>query len=255
MVTDERLPESAANGPSDDSFPVVAIGASAGGLEAFTRLLRRLPADTGMAFVFVQHLAPTHESILPHLLSRETVMPVEAVEDGAVLAPNRVYVIPPNATMTVSGVTLALTARKGAGTVVDGFLRSLGESHLGRAVAVILSGTGSDGALGVGAIAEANGVVIAQDPKSAKFDGMPRSAIATGCVDFILPPEAIAEELARIAREPRLLPEQPAESAEQPYPEEDFRPVAEPSGMPRGSTFRNIGGARFNGGCCAGSPC
>jgi two-component system, chemotaxis family, CheB/CheR fusion protein len=157
-------------------FPIVAVGASAGGLEAFTRLLQHLPADTGMAFVFIQHLAPKHESILAELLSRHTAMPVTPVENGAILSPNKVYVIPPNVAMTVSGLTLALKPRVSAGTAIDGFLRSLAEGRKSGGIAVILSGTGSDGALGVQAIAEEGGVVFAQDPGSVNFDGMPRAA-------------------------------------------------------------------------------
>ena len=190
---------------AQEPFAVVAAGASAGGLEAFTELLRCLPADTGMAFVFIQHLAPGHESMLPQLLSRESAMPVSQVEDGTVLAPNHVYVIPPNAAMTVSGLVLALKARGAVGTTIDGFLRSLAASRKSLAIAVILSGTGSDGTLGVQAVAEEGGVVFAQDPASAKFDSMPRSAIATGCVDFVLPAPEIGAELARVAREPRLI--------------------------------------------------
>lgn len=224
MVSDEPTSESATEPPigeqsgerrqTDPPFPVVAVGGSAGGLESFTALLRYLPPDTGMAFVFIQHLAPSHESMLPQLLSRETAMPVNQIEDGALLSPDHVYVIPPNAAMTISGLALSLTPRAAAGTAIDGFLRSLAVSQKSRAVAVILSGTGSDGALGIQAIAEEGGVVFAQEPQSAKFDGMPRSAIATGCVDFVLPPETIATELARIAHEPRLIQRGPPEAAE-----------------------------------------
>jgi two-component system, chemotaxis family, CheB/CheR fusion protein len=204
-VRPESSDNSRPGGPQSPSFPVVAIGASAGGLEAFTELLRGLPVDTGMAFVLIQHLSPDHESMLARLLSRETAMPVSEVEDGTVLAPNHVYVIPPNAAITISGLALAVKPRDAAGTAVDGFLRSLAESRKSAAVAVVLSGTGSDGALGVQAVGGEGGVVFAQDPTSARFDGMPRSAIATGCVDLVLPPEGIAAELARIAREPHLL--------------------------------------------------
>jgi two-component system CheB/CheR fusion protein len=199
------VPVSGPEGPQPPSFPVVAIGASAGGLEAFTELLRGLPVDTGMAFVLIQHLSPDHESMLTRLLSRETAMTVNEIADGTVISPNQVYVIPPNAAMTISGPGLTLGPREGAGTAIDAFLRSLAESRKSAAVAVILSGTGSDGALGVQAVSEEGGVVFAQDPASAKFDGMPRSAIATGCVDLVLPPEGIAAELARIAREPHLI--------------------------------------------------
>jgi two-component system CheB/CheR fusion protein len=201
----------------DQDFPVVGVGASAGGLEAFADLLHGLPADTGMAYVFIQHLEPNHESILAHLLSRESAMPVTQAEDGTVLLPNHVYVIPANAAMTVSGLVLALKPRVATATVIDTFLRSLAESRKNGAIAVILSGTGSDGALGVQAIAEEGGVVFAQDPVSAKFDGMPRSAIATGCVDFVLPTDAIAAEIPKIAREPHVIQRDiPAHSAEFP---------------------------------------
>jgi two-component system CheB/CheR fusion protein len=224
-TTDE---ESFETQQADALFPVIAIGASAGGLEAFTGLLRHLPEDTGMAFVFIQHLAPSHESMLPQLLSRETAMPVNQIEDGVLLSPNHVYVIPPNAAITVSGLALALSPRAGTGTAIDGFLRSLAVNHKSRAVAVILSGTGSDGTLGVEAIAEEGGVVFAQEPESAGFDGMPRSAIATGCVDFVLSPEGIATEIARISREPRLidrdLPELSKRSSDS---ESEFQAVAD----------------------------
>ena len=203
-------------------FAVVAAGASAGGLEAFTELLRCLPADTGMAFVFIQHLAPGHESMLPQLLSRESAMPVSQVEDGTVLAPNHVYVIPPNAAMTISGLVLALKARGTVGTTIDSFLRSLAASRKSMAIAVILSGTGSDGTLGVQAVAEEGGVVFAQDPASAKFDSMPRSAIATGCVDFVLTAPEIGAELARVAREPRLIHRKIPEIPEQGPDSESF---------------------------------
>ena len=216
IVEPENYGPADPNTDSDRQVAVVAVGASAGGLEAFTALLRRLPVDTGLAFVFIQHLAPQHSSMLAKLLSRETEMPVHQVEDGAVLAPNQVYVIPPNAAMTISGLALALQPRDGPGTAIDSFLGSLAASRKNSAIAVILSGTGSDGALGIQAIAEEGGVVFVQDPASAKFDGMPRSAIATGCVDFVLPPDEIAAEVARIAREPRVIQRDP------PAPPADF---------------------------------
>jgi two-component system CheB/CheR fusion protein len=189
----------------EQDFPVVAVGASAGGLEAFTELLNHLPPSTGMGFVLLQHLSPTHTSHLSELLSRATTMPVHQAEDRMEISPNQIYVIPPDVTMGISSLALTLKPREGSATVIDAFLRSLAEAHKSHAVAVILSGTGSDGALGVQAIAEEGGVVFAQDPISAKFDGMPRSAIATGCVDSILPVAIIAKELARIAHEPRVI--------------------------------------------------
>ena len=211
----ERDEDPSRGSEPDQQFPVVGVGASAGGLEALTGFLRHLPADTGMAFVVIQHLDPHHESILPQLLSRETAMPLSQASDGTTLSPNQVYVIPPNAAMTLSGLALTLTPRESGGTAVDVFLRSLAVSRRNTAVAVILSGTGSDGALGVQAITEEGGIVFAQEPASARFDGMPRSAIGTGCVDFVLPPEGIAAEIARIGREPRLLQREPPEITRQ----------------------------------------
>jgi len=195
--------------PADRSFPIVGIGASAGGLEAVSRLLARLPLDTGMAFVVVQHLDPSRESLLPMILQRATAMPVAQAKSGGLIAPNHVYVIPPNTHMVVSGDRLRLIPRpRGVLAMsVNCFLNSLAEERGNRAVAVILSGTASDGALGVKAIKSEGGLVFAQDEQSAGHYGMPQSAAATGVVDFILPPEKIAEELANIAAHPGLRPD------------------------------------------------
>jgi len=193
----------AANMPGR-AFPVVGIGASAGGLEAFTELLRHLPLGTGMAFVVVQHLDPAHQSILPELLARTTQMPVSQVAHGMALAPNCVYVIPPNTNMAVEQGVLKLQPRPktaGAHRAIDFFFESLAEDQRQRAIGVILSGTASDGTLGLEAIKAEGGLTFAQDA-SAKYDSMPRSAIAAGCVDSVLSPKGIAEELARIARHP-----------------------------------------------------
>ena len=191
------------------SFPVVGIGASAGGLEAFRQLLERLPVDTGMAFVLVQHLDPTHDSILAELLSRSTRMPVSEVRDGVAVAPDHVYVIPRNTNMTIAGGVLRLLPRdeeRGRHRPIDYFLRTLAEDQSHRAIGVILSGTASDGTLGLEVIKAEGGVTFAEDPKSAKYDSMPRSAIAAGHVDFILTPEDIAQELTRISRHPYVTP-------------------------------------------------
>jgi two-component system CheB/CheR fusion protein len=193
---------------SSPIVPVVGIGASAGGLEAFTQLLKHLPLDTGLAFVLVQHLDPKHESMLTGILSRETQMPVEEVQDGASVQPNRVYVIPPNASMTISGQVLRLKPREqisGPHMPIDQFLRSLAASCKNKAIGVILSGTGSDGALGLEAIKAEGGIIFAQDAESARFNSMPLRALATGCVDFVLPPEQIAGELARIGQHPYVM--------------------------------------------------
>jgi two-component system, chemotaxis family, CheB/CheR fusion protein len=182
---------------------IVGVGASAGGLEAFTELLRVLPADTGMAFVLVQHLEPKHESVLTTLLARATQMPVQEAREGMQVESNHVYVIPANADLSVLHGLLHIVRRKapaGRHLPIDYFFNSLAESRGPRAIGVILSGTASDGTAGVRAIKEADGITFAQDPASAKFDGMPRNAIASGYVDLVLPPDRIAKELVRIAR-------------------------------------------------------
>ena len=152
--------------PESNGFPIVGIGASAGGLEALTALLKALPPDTGLAFVIVQHLDPKHESLLPDLLARSTTMPVRQVTDGMFPEQNHVYVIPPNTSLAVTQRTLRLTPREtdvGVRLPIDGFLRSLAENSGNRSVAVILSGTGSDGALGLAAVKSEGGITFAQD--------------------------------------------------------------------------------------------
>jgi len=187
--------------------PVVGIGASAGGLEAFTQLLGAMPTETGMAFVLVQHLEPTHKSVLTPLLARATKMPVQEVREGMQVEANHVYVIPANADLSLMDGLLHIVGRKapaGRHLPIDYFFSSLAEARGPQAIGVILSGTASDGTAGIKAIKEAGGLTFAQDPESAKFDGMPRNAIASGCIDLVLPPERIAKELARIVRHPFL---------------------------------------------------
>jgi two-component system CheB/CheR fusion protein len=188
------------------SFPIVGIGASAGGLEAVTRLLTALPADTGMAFVVVQHLDPSRKSLMAMLLQKATSMPVTEARNGAAVLPDRVYVIPPNTHMCVRDNALRLIPRPQGvhALAVNCFLYSLAEERGNKAIAVILSGTADDGALGIKAIKSEGGVVFAQDEQSAGFFGMPQNAADTGVVDFILPPEGIAAELAHISRHPVL---------------------------------------------------
>src|SRR3989475_8159372 len=198
-------------------FPIVGVGASAGGLEAFTQLLKALGPGSGMAYVLVQHLDPSHESALADLLARATEMPVRQVTDATPVEPNHVYVIPPNVDMAISQGILQLTPRtetRGHHMPIDRFLRSLAEDQRSNAIGVILSGTASDGTLGLGAIRAEGGVTFAQDEKSAKFDGMPQSAIAAGCVDFVLPPDAMGRELARIRAHPYLAPSSSSRTAE-----------------------------------------
>ncbi|MGD0128854.1 MAG: chemotaxis protein CheB [Terriglobia bacterium] len=194
--------------PETLPVPVVGVGASAGGLEAFQQLLKHLPTTTGMAFVFVQHLAPRYESMLSELLSRSTKIPVQEVKEGMKVAPDNIYVIPPNRKMVIADGVLHLMPRRESELQhmpIDCFLSSLAEDRKGRAVGVILSGTASDGTLGLRAIKAEGGITFAQDEKTAKYDSMPRNAIAAGCVDFILSPEGIAKELARIGRHPYLI--------------------------------------------------
>ena len=191
--------------PTRAAIPVAGIGASAGGLEVFKRLLGLLPVDTGFAIVFVQHLDPNHRSMLAEILARATSMRVSEAADGMAVEANQVYVIPANVNLTLSGGVLNLSPRTqalGSHMPIDRFFRSLAADCGNRAIGVILSGTGSDGSGGVDAIKAAGGVTFAQDVATAKFATMPQAAVATGCVDFVLPPEGIAAELERIARHP-----------------------------------------------------
>ena len=192
---------------AEQTFPVVGVGASAGGLGAFTKLLKNLPADTGMAFVLVQHLDPKHVSLLPELLARATAMPVVEISDGTRIAPNHVYVMPPNYSLAMLHGVLHLMPRPdeyGKHLPIDDFLRSLADDRHSNAIGVILSGTASDGTLGMKAIKFEGGITFAQSEDSAEYDGMPHSAIAAGHVDFVLTPEEIGKELVRIAHHPYL---------------------------------------------------
>ncbi|MDX2480448.1 MAG: chemotaxis protein CheB, partial [Desulfuromusa sp.] len=180
------------------SFPIVGIGASAGGLEAFESFFNAMPADSGMAFILVAHLDPSHVSLLPELLQKATKMPVCHIKDGTVVKPNNVYVIPPNNELHILQGRLQLmelSQPRGAKLPIDSFFRSLAEDQGSNAVCIILSGTGTDGTLGLKAIKGEVGMVMVQDEQSAKYDGMPRSAIATGQVDFVLPVSEMPEQL------------------------------------------------------------
>jgi len=185
-------------------FPVVGIGASAGGLAAFEAFFAGMPADIepGMAFVLVQHLAPDHKSILTDLIRRYTRMQVFEVEDGMVVQPNCAYIIPPNRDMAFLNGTLQLmepSAPRGQRLPIDFFFRSLAQDQRERAICIVLSGTGSDGTLGLRAIKGEGGMAMAQNPASTEYDGMPRSALATGLVDFELPPAEMAAQLMAYA--------------------------------------------------------
>ena len=196
----EAVAERRADARAERNFPIVGIGASAGGLAAFELFFRAIPATFGadLAFVVVQHLAPDHPSILTDLIKRYTGMPVFEVTDGMVVRQNCVYVIPPNRDLALLNGTLQLlepVAPRGHRLAIDFFFRSLAHDQRDRAIGIVLSGTGSDGALGVRAIKGEGGMVMAQTPESTEFDGMPRSSIATGMVDFVLPPAEMAGEL------------------------------------------------------------
>ena len=170
-------------------------------MEAFTELLTALPLDTGMAFVLVQHLEAEHESMLTELLSKVTQIPVTEVRHGMRVEPNHVYVIRANTDLSLAGGVLRTSGRRAAAgrhLPIDHFFSTLAETQGHLAIGVILSGTASDGTLGLKAIKAAGGITFAQEPKSAKFDGMPKSALLAGCVDFVLPPERIARELSQI---------------------------------------------------------
>jgi two-component system CheB/CheR fusion protein len=182
---------------------VVGVGASAGGLEAFTELLSHLPDDSGMAFVLIQHLDPNHESHLTELLSKASKMPVSEVKRETRIDADHVYVIPPQCNLGISDGILRTQPRpeSGRNMPIDSFFRALAEDRGSKALGVVLSGTASDGTLGLQAIKAAGGICFAQEMKTAKFDGMPGSAIAAGVVDFVLPPAGIARQLAAIARD------------------------------------------------------
>ena len=198
--------------------PIVGVGASAGGLEAFTELLRHLPDDTGMAFVLIQHLDPTHESHLTELLSKESKMPVAEVTDGTRAEANHIYVISPRSNLDISDGLLLTLPRPASGRnmPIDAFFARLASERGNKATGVILSGTASDGTRGLQAIKAAGGVTFVQDETTARFDSMPRSAIGAGVADFVLPPAGIARQLVAIARATQSLLE--------------FEDSAEPSG-------------------------
>jgi two-component system, chemotaxis family, CheB/CheR fusion protein len=188
---------------SDNLFPVIGIGASAGGLDAFKKLLRAIPEDSGMAYVLVQHLDPNHESLLPDILQKVTSIPVLEITNQIKVEPNHIYVIPSNKMMVANDGVLQLTSRPSKGKrnlPIDLFFTSLAEVHHRHAIGVVLSGTATDGTLGLKSIKDHGGLTFAQDEKSATYNGMPNSAVEAGVVDFILPPEQIPSMIIELTR-------------------------------------------------------
>ncbi|SPJ13713.1 putative PAS/PAC sensor protein [Syntrophobacter sp. SbD2] len=192
-------------GDAKKDFPIVGIGASAGGLEALEAFLAPMPLDTGMAFVVIQHLSPKHKSLMAEILQRITPMKVTQIEDGMRIEPNRVYLNVPDKETALFNSVFQLTdpaSREGFRLPIDYFFRSLAEDHAERAVCVILSGTGSDGTLGLKAIKGKGGMSMAQEEHQAKYAGMPQSAIETGLVDLVLPVEKMSKELIAYVKHP-----------------------------------------------------
>ncbi len=187
--------------PDEEStFPIVGMGASAGGLEAIEKFFSNMPHDSGLSFVIVMHFDPKAKSVMPDILKKYTKMEVFQVEDGMKVEPNRVYIIPPNRDMAILHRTLHLyepVVSKGIRHPIDFFFRSLADDMKEKAICIILSGTGTEGTLGLKAIKGEGGMVMVQNIESAAYDGMPRSAIATGLVDYTLSPEKMPEQLVR----------------------------------------------------------
>ncbi len=195
--------EEPAQETNTDGFFIVGIGTSAGGLEALEQFFPPLPSDSGMAFILIPHLDPTHKSIMRDLLKRYTRMEIFEVENGMEVEPNRVYIIPPNKDMAIMNMRLQLlepAERRGLRHPIDFFFRSLAQDQRERAIGIILSGTGTEGTLGLKAIKGEGGLAIAQDPQDARYGGMPDSSIASGIVDYVLPADKMAEQLLKYIR-------------------------------------------------------
>jgi len=185
------------------TFRIVGIGASAGGLEALEQFFETIPSDTGMAFAIVQHLDPTGHSAMPQILSRFTKMAIEVAEEGVRVKPNSIYLLPPNKSMGIQNGSLYLlepTRPPGLRLPIDFFFRSLAKEMGPGAIGIILSGTGTDGTLGLQAIKGELGAIFVQDPESARYDGMPRSAIDTGLADFVPKPSEMPSKLIQFVQ-------------------------------------------------------
>ena len=199
-MTTNELQESVDGSPS---MYYVGIGASAGGLEALEAFFMHMPPDSGMAFIVIQHLSPDYKSMMVELLSKRTAMPVFRAEDGMLVEPGSVYLIPPKKNLSIFHGKLILTETdpsKGINLPIDLFFRSLADDQADKSIGIILSGTGSDGVRGIRAIKEAGGLILVQSEESARFDGMPRAAISTGLADFVLPPDEMPQKLLFLVR-------------------------------------------------------
>jgi len=199
-------------------FPVVGIGASAGGLKALITLFESMPADCGMAFVVIMHLSPKHESKADQILQKATRMPVLQVTQPTPIERNHIYVIPPALDLSMNDGYLRLTEpqrERGVQVAIDLFFRTLADTHHTHAIGIVLSGSGADGSVGLSRIKEQGGITLAQEPGAAEFESMPRSAIETGMVDIVLPVADIAQKLVELHRNMQTLLEQ-------------FRPVPAP---------------------------
>lgn len=203
-----------------DAFPVIGLGASAGGLKALQQFFEQMPANSGMAFVVILHLSPQHESHADTILQNSTKMPVRQVNESVKVEPNRVYVIPPTKHLSMMDGFIALSEPErplGRHVAIDLFFRTLAETHRANSACIVLSGTGSDGSVGLTRIKEEGGIAIAQDPGEAEYDAMPRNAISTGKVDFVLPVAQMPNKLIEIWRNSKIIR----------LPEEGLAPVVD----------------------------
>ena len=213
---------------SKNLFPVVGIGASAGGLEAFRKLVKAIPEDSGIAFILVQHLHPDHSSALPEILQRETLLPVSEISDNVKVEPNNIYVIPSNKMLVATDGILQLSPRPSndhKNMPIDIFFTSLAEVHQSHAIGVVLSGNGADGTIGLRNIKDHGGITFAEDPDSAAYDPMPQSAIAAGVVDFILAPENMPQELLKLNTSLKIVPPEDEEIPVRLSEEESFKQI------------------------------
>ena len=213
---------------SENLFPVVGIGASAGGLEAFKKLINAIPEDSGMAYILVQHLHPKHESSLPEILQRETLIPVHEIRDNVKVQPDNIYIIPSNKMLVANDGILKLSPRPSKdhkNMPIDLFFTSLAEIHQSHSIGIVLSGNGVDGTLGLKNIKDQGGITFAQDLKSAANDAMPQSAIEAEVVDFILHPEQMPQKLQELNRTFNLLPSDDPFTREQKEKDESFKNI------------------------------